>query len=92
MVSNRKVQSLSTLLTLPYNHFCIKMSFLVSVLINFMTFPSPISDIITIFAADLRPIGPFPRHIEITKRYARLADRNVRNFCSTQGKCDGSRK
>ena len=33
----------------------------------------------------------FARHIEKTKRYAQLADRNVRNFCSTQGKCNGSR-
>jgi len=31
------------------------------------------------------------RHIETTKRYARLAIGNVRNFCSTQGKCGGSR-
>ena len=31
------------------------------------------------------------RHIGKTKRYARLANGNVRNFYSTQGKCDGSR-
>ena len=28
---------------------------------------------------------------ETTKRYARLAIGNVRNLCSTQGKCGGSR-
>ena len=28
--------------------------------------------------------------VDIKKRYARLADRNVRNFYSTQGKCNGS--
>ena len=44
-----------------------------------------------IFAKHCGNNAIFARHIETTKRYARLADRNVRNFCSTQGKCDGSR-
>ena len=33
----------------------------------------------------------FTRHIDITKRYARLANGNVRNFYEIQGQYDGSR-